>query len=464
MKERKLKLRKRLGKNLSDNALTRYVTFSALYAAQGIPEGITYFAMPAWLAMNGKSAMEIAALVSVMLIPWSFKILIAPLMDRFTLLSMGRKRPWVIFGQLGLILSFLNLGLVPDPLNNLTGLMIAGFFVNFFGAFQDVATDGMAVEVIPANEQARANGLMWGSKTVGVSTSLIFGTWLINNIGFSMAVSLLSLVIVFIMAFPIYFKERPGEKLLPWTRGKASMDSKKTQLRSWTHIFKSLYRVVILKSSLILCIGIFILGLMYGMIDTLLPIFSIQELGWTNTYFSNVLSITSVIGGFMGMFIGGYLVDYFGKIKMLTIYLILITSVIAVFASMNNLWNSMFVSIAFILSYTTLYTFLCIAIFASAMHLCWKTVAATQFTLYMALSNMGRALGAGMLGVLKTSFNWETVFLIIAVIPFSIIILIQFINLRKHRIVVKSFDAISQKINPNPVLKIQELDTSIIKR
>ncbi|PTX42170.1 PAT family beta-lactamase induction signal transducer AmpG [Christiangramia gaetbulicola] len=450
------RLKNRLDRNLSDNAVTRYVTFSALYAAQGIPEGITYFALPAWLAMNGKSPMEIAALVSVMLIPWSFKILIAPLMDRFTFLSMGRKRPWVIFGQIGLILSFLNLGLVPDPMNNLNGLMIAGFLVNFFGAFQDVATDGMAVEVIPRKEQARANGLMWGSKTIGLSLSLIIGTWLINNFGFSFAVFSLSLAVAGIMIFPIIFKERAGEKLLPWTPGKASLVSKKTQLKSWTHIFKSLYRVVILKSSLILCIGIFILGIMYGLVDTLLPIFSIQELGWTNSYFSNILSTTNVIGGFLGMFIGGYLVDYFGKIKMLTIYLILLTILIGVFAFITNLWSSAIIMIAFILCYCTLYTFLCIAVFASAMHLCWKTVAATQFTLYMALSNMGRAAGASLLGILKTSFNWETVFLTIAVIPFILIIIIQFINLKRHRIIVNSFDVLPVKVSTPPIIKNKE--------
>lgn len=446
-------VKNRLGKNLTDNAITRYVTFSALYTAQGIPEGITLLAMPAWLAMNGKTAMEIAALISVMLIPWSFKIIIAPLMDRFTMLSMGRKRPWVIFGQLGLIISFLNLGLVPDPINNLNGLMIAGFFVNFFGAFQDVATDGMAVEVIPGHEQARANGLMWGSKTIGLSLSLIVGTWLINNFSFSVAVSSLSIAVASIMIFPIYFKERPGEKLLPWTQGKASKESKKTQLKSWTHIFKSLYKVVILKSSLVLCMGIFLLGIMFGLIDTLLPIFSIQELDWTNSHFSNILSVTSVIGGFLGMIVGGYLVDHYGKIKMLSIYLVLVTSVITVFALMTNFWSSAVVVIAFILSYCTLYTFLCIAIFASAMHLCWKTVAATQFTLYMALSNMGRATGAALLGVLKTSFNWEIVFFTIAIIPFVLVIIIQFINLKRHRIIVNSFDVIPYEIVTPPIIK-----------
>ncbi|PHR14997.1 MAG: hypothetical protein COA40_02260 [Aequorivita sp.] len=445
--------KKRLGRALTDNALTRYITFSALYIAQGIPEGITYFAIPAWLAMNGKSAMEIAAYVGVIGIPWSFKIIIAPLMDRFTLLVMGRKRPWVIFGQLGLIISFLIIGLVPDPLNNLSALMTAGFFISFFGAFQDVATDGMAVDVIPENEQARANGLMWGTKTIGISSSLIIGTWLINNFGFSTAISSLSIAVATIMLFPIYFKERPGEKTMPWTGGSVSPDSKQTQLRSWKHIFKSLYKVIRLKSSLVFAIGIFAVGLMFGLIDTLLPIFSIQELGWTNSSFSNVFSITTVVGGFLGMFIGGYLVDYFGKIKMLSVYLSFLTILIAVFASLNNLWSNNIIVYTFILSYYTLYTFLCIAVFASAMHLCWKTVAATQFTLYMALSNMGRAAGAAMLGVLKTNFNWEIVFLVIALMPIIMVILIQFINFKKHRVTIDSFVILKHTVVAPHVLK-----------
>jgi PAT family beta-lactamase induction signal transducer AmpG len=57
----------------------------------------------------------------------------------------------------------------------------------------------------------------------------------------------------------------------------------------------------------------------------------------------------------------------------------------------------------------------------------------------MALSNMGRAAGAAMLGVLKTNFNWEIVFLIIALMPVIMVILIQLINFKKHRVTVDSF-------------------------
>jgi PAT family beta-lactamase induction signal transducer AmpG len=201
---------------LSNSPLIRYFTFSSLYFAQGIPEGLTFFGIPAWLAMNGKSPSEIGSFLAVIGIPWSLKILLAPMMDRFTYLPMGRKRPWVIIGQIGLIISFLSAAFVHDPLNNLSGLMIAGFFISLSGAFQDVATDGMAIDIIPIDEQARANGLMWGSKTIGTSLSLAIGTWIINSYGFSYAVVSLSIVIMFIILIPIFFRENVGEKYLTW--------------------------------------------------------------------------------------------------------------------------------------------------------------------------------------------------------------------------------------------------------
>jgi len=435
----KLKSNQKFSRSLTTSAFSRYFSFSALYIAQGIPEGVTFFAIPAWLAMNDKTPLEIASFIGIIGIPWSFKIILAPLMDRFTYLPMGRKRPWVILGQLCLILSFLSIAFVPDPINNLAGLSVTGFLISLFGAFQDVATDGMAVDVIPDDEQARANGLMWGTKIIGTSISLVVGTALINNIGFKTAIASLSIAVGLIMMVPIYFTERPGEKTMPWTKGKANTKSKRTQLKSWIQILKSLYRVVRLKASIIFGIASFIIGIMYGLMDTLFPIFTVQELGWTNTSFSNVFSIASIIAGVLGMFIGGYLVDYFGKIKMLILYLGIIAVVITTFALATNFWNNNLFIYVFIVTYYTLYTFLCVAVFASAMHLCWKTVAATQFTLYMALSNMGRASGSALLGVLKTYFTWDYVFFFIAIPPIIMALMMKFICFNKHREKVESF-------------------------
>ena len=437
-----MKLKNQISKKnfiLTENSVLRYLTFSALYVAQGIPEGITFFAIPAWLAMNDKSPVEIASFVAVIGIPWSFKILIAPLMDRFTILSMGRKRPWVIFGQLGLIISFLSIGLVDDPLNNLNGLMITGFLISFFGAFQDVATDGMAIDVVPINEQARANGLMWGSKIIGTSLSLIIGTTLINMLGFTTAISSLSVVVAFIMLVPVCFRERRGEKIMPWTPGKPSEDSLNAQLKSWKHIFKSLFKIIVLPSTILMVIASLIIGIMFGLIDTLLPIFTIQELGWTNTSYSQVFSTTSIVGGFFGMFVGGALVDFFGDKRMITIYLIISAVIIITLGLSSNLWQNDKFIFAFILLYYLFYTFLCIGMFAASMKLCWKVVAATQFTLFMAFSNMGRAIGSGLVGTLKEMMAWEYVLLCAAISPLLTIIFIKYINFNKHQKAIAAF-------------------------
>jgi len=435
MKISKLKF----SRSLTESPLSRYFSFSALYIAQGIPEGILFFAMPAWLAMNVKPATEIAAFIGVILIPWSFKLLIAPLMDRFTILSMGRKRPWVVFGQFGLILSFLSIGFVPDPLNNISGLMVVGFMISFFGAFQDVATDGMAIDVIPDDEKARVNGLMWGTKIIGTSLSLLVGTYLINSLGFTSAISLLSIVVAIIMIIPIYFTERPGEKIMPWSKGEANHESKDSQLKSWTEILKSLYRVIKLRSSLIFIVISFLSGILFGLMDTILPIFTIQELSWTNTDFSELFSVINIIAGIGGMLIGGYLVDYFGNIKMLTIYLGISTTVIAIFALTTGFWTNTAFVCGFIFIYYVLNIFLTIGIFASGMNLCWRTVAATQFTLYMALSNMGRAAGSALVGVLQTNFSWEYVFIFTALMPLTMGVMVQFINFKTHKEKVDSF-------------------------
>lgn len=443
----------KFGRNLTSSALSRYFSFSALYIAQGIPEGIIFYALPAWLAMNGKSALEIGAFTAIILIPWSFKILVAPLMDRFTYLPMGRKRPWIIFGQLGLILSFLCIGFVPDPIHNISGLMTVGFMISFFGAFQDVATDGMAVDIIPINEQARANGLMWGTKIVGTSLSLVIGTALINRFGLTAAISSLSVVVAIIIIVPIYFTERPGEKNMPWSIGEAHNASKKTQVRSWSQILKNLFRVIKLKSSIIFGIASFAIGIMFGFMDTLFPIFSVQELEWTNTSFSQVFSTISIIAGILGMIIGGYLVDRFGKIKMTTLYLGLLTAIISTFAFATGFWHNAIFIYAFMTTYYILYTFLSIAVFATGMHLCWKTVAATQFTLYMALSNMGRSAGASLLGIIKTHTSWEYAFLFIALSPLIMGVMMQFISFSKHQKRVDSFDIADQTIITPQVIK-----------
>ncbi len=414
---------------LSENTFLRYFNFIALYFAQGVPEGMLFFGIPAWMAMNGKSAGEIASFAIACGLPWSFKFIVAPLMDRYTILSMGRKRPWVIFGQLGLMTSFIIMAFLPDPLNNLNLLMVAGFIVSFFGAFQDVATDGMAVDIIPVNEQARANGFMWGSKIIGISASLALGSWLLNKYSFTVSIATLSVLVGLIMLVPIFLRERPNEKIMPWTEGKAFPQNKKLQVNDWRKIFKSLYSVFKLKNSLLLAVIGFIIAGCINYMDILLPIFTVKELGWTDLTYSQVFATTSVIGGISGMLIGGFLVDKFGKKRMLNFYFFAWIASTVALVFMKTFWADTFFINAYMFAYSTLGVFCQIGFFAIAMQCCWKKVSASQFTLYMTISNIGRIAFAALIPPIKDYFSWEITLLAFASFVVLAWILLQFLNI-----------------------------------
>ena len=50
---------------LSQSSVLRYLTFAALYVAQGIPEGLLIYALPAWLAKQGISPAQIGSYVGI---------------------------------------------------------------------------------------------------------------------------------------------------------------------------------------------------------------------------------------------------------------------------------------------------------------------------------------------------------------------------------------------------------------
>ena len=97
---------------LIDSARLRYLTGAMMYFAQGIPRGLLGISIPAWLASQGASASDIATYLALVILPWVFKLVTGPFMDRFQFPAMGRRRPWVLGAQLGLSLSLLSLMLI----------------------------------------------------------------------------------------------------------------------------------------------------------------------------------------------------------------------------------------------------------------------------------------------------------------------------------------------------------------
>lgn len=424
--------KKRILPAIAENKLLRYFNFVALYFAQGVPEGMLALGIPAWMAMNGKTPGEISAFAIIIVLPWSFKFIAAPLMDRYTYLPMGRKRPWVLLGQLGLVLSCIYMAYIPDPLNNLNQLMLAAFFVSCFGALQDIATDGMAVDLIPGDQQAKANGLMWGAKVIGISVSLAGCSFILNVYDFKTTMLVVAVAIGIIMLVPAFLRERNGEKLIPWSKGKASTETKNLQLNNWQSIFKSLYKVFTLRNSLLIALMLFICQGATKYMSTLLPIFTVKELAWTNIEYSNYYATAKLFGGILGMIIGGILIDKYGKKQMINIYFFSFILFITLFSFSKMYWTDKNFIFSFMIVQNTIFTLNSIAVFAVAMQCCWKKISASQFTLYMTIANMGQMTFAAFIGPMTENFNWQvSLFAFAGFITLAWIVL-QFVNIDKQ--------------------------------
>lgn len=396
---------------LSESSFLRYFNFIVLYFVEGLPQGMIFIGIPAWLATEGKSVSEIGSFAVACSLPWTFKFVVAPLMDRYTYLPMGRKRPWVILSHLGLIASLIGIAYVPDPLNNLQILNIAAFILSSCGAIQDAAGDAMAVDVIPDDQQARANGYMQGSRMLGSSLALVLGSWALDHYNFKTAMLIICVLIILLTFVPLLLREKPEEKILPFTSGKASAASAKIQISNWSTILKALFEVFSLRNSILVVLLVFITQGAYNFFEHLLPIFTVKNTGWTNIDYSQIFATADIVGGVGGILLGGFLIEKFGKKRMINFYFFVIMGLVLILVLVKTLWNNSQFMDGFIISYRLFNAFAKIGVFAIAMQCCSKNVSASQFTLYMTFGATGSIAGAALIAPIKDNFSWEISFL-----------------------------------------------------
>jgi MFS transporter, PAT family, beta-lactamase induction signal transducer AmpG len=419
--------------SLSESSGLRYITFVLLYFSQGIPEGITIFAIPAWLAINGKSAAEIAGYGAVIMIPFSLKILLAPIMERYTYLPMGRRRPWLLFGQLGIFGSLIALSTLKDPLNHLFELSMIAVCVHIFIMFQDIATDSLVIDIVPLEQQGKANSFMWGAKTVGTSVTLFSGSLLLNTYGPSATAIIMSSAILLIMFLPLSVRERVGEKRVPWGRGEIAPESKLLAVDSWIKLWKSFRQVILLPNTLLLLLALFITMASIHFMRTLFPLFVIQELHWDNVAYGSAYSTYSLIGGILGMLIGGLAILRLGLVKFLQTSLLLMLLTGISLALSSDFWTNNFVIHIFLAVFATLVTMITIGSLALSMHLCWKRISALQFTFCMTIFNLGLSSGAALFGLIRPHLSWQYIFVLFGGFVFMSMVIINFIRTKNHR-------------------------------
>jgi len=150
-----------------DGAMTqlqRLGLLATLYFAQGLPYGFFAQALPV-LLRKARYSLSAIGLTSLLAMPWALKFLWAPVVDRVWWSRLGRRRSWILAMQLAGTIVLALLAIAPPAIWLLMASMVV---LNTIAATQDVATDGMAVDMLPASERGAANGIQVAGYRVGM--------------------------------------------------------------------------------------------------------------------------------------------------------------------------------------------------------------------------------------------------------------------------------------------------------
>ncbi|ROS01280.1 PAT family beta-lactamase induction signal transducer AmpG [Sinobacterium caligoides] len=148
MKEKKLSL-----KELLLNKRMMICLFNGF--SSGLPLYFLSQLVPAWLRDSGVDLKTIG-FFSIVFLPFSFKYLWAPFLDRYIPPFLGRRRGWMLISQFLLLGSMCLLALL-DPRIDERIVLYVGLMVGFFSASQDVVLDAYRRELLPDEELGLGN-------------------------------------------------------------------------------------------------------------------------------------------------------------------------------------------------------------------------------------------------------------------------------------------------------------------
>jgi PAT family beta-lactamase induction signal transducer AmpG len=231
------------------------------------------------------------------------------------------------------------------------------------------------------------------------------------HFGIEAAFTLQVTVLFLIALFPLLFRERAGEKLLPWTPGEANIRADEVPDASVRELTRNLWRAFQGRGPILGVLFAAVNAIMVGMMNAVNPVFCVQEVGWTQEAYSQIDGGVGALAGVAGAIVGGFLVDRMGVLGLISMASVAIAGVCVTLGLSDALRVDDTAVTAYIVLCNVLVSAQTVAGFSLFMRLCHASVGGTQFTLYMAAANFARVISAVIVGALA-AYGYGTMFLV----------------------------------------------------
>lgn len=368
----------------------------------GLPLYVLIQLVPAWLRVEGVGLAEIGffALVGF---PYTWKFLWSPVIDRYTLPFLGRRRGWMLVTQLALVVSIAVLGFLKPTLSIWVVAYIA-IVVAFFSASQDIVLDAYRRELLPDQELGLGNAIhVQAYRLAGLvpgSLALILADFL--------AWQMVFVVVAGFMAVGVGLTLCIDEAI-------ANPKPPKTMKEAIIEPFREFMLRKGLSSALLILAFMFLYKLGDNMATALATPFYI-DMGFSLTQIGSIAKLSSLTAVFIGGLAGGVAMIRLGINRSLWLFGLVQISSILGFVLLSVVGANPYV-LALVVSFEYLGVGLGTAAFTAFIARETNPVfAATQFALFTALASLPRTVANAITGVIIEQVGYTSFFILCTIL------------------------------------------------
>jgi len=366
--------------------------------SSGLPLLLTITVLQAWMKAEGVD-LTIIGFMSLVGLPYTVKFLWAPVMDRFTLPFLGRRRGWLLTAQAAMICSTILLG-ISDPKNPWM-IAVAAFLVTFFSASQDIVVDAYRREDLADNELGLGSSLYVNGYRVGMLLASGGGLIMADHMSFSavyiiMAACMLAGVVTTLLTpEPVILIETPKSL-------------KEAVFNPLTEYFSRQGAWLILAFILLYKIG-----------DTMASAMTTPfylDIGFSKTEIGTVVKLFGFWATIIGSLLGGVIMLGLGIYRSLWIFGFFQAISTAGFALLANIGYSV-PALAGVITFENLSGGMGTAAYVAFMgSITNRKFTATQYALLSSLMGIPRVLASAPTGYFAKNLGWTNFFIICTLI------------------------------------------------
>jgi PAT family beta-lactamase induction signal transducer AmpG len=382
-----------LGQALTDKRMLAILLMSF---ASGLPFNLTSFTTQAWLASSGLNVKTIG-LFTLVGLPYSFKFIWSPLLDRFYPPVLTRRRGWIAIFQGTLALVIAGMGFC-SPTENLSALAGCALLVAILSASQDIVIDAYRVDTIPPSER----GLAASASALGYRTAAAIGGSVLVLIAARFGWRLAYIGVALLMAammFSTVWTDEPARPHHPPRRLAEAI---------WLPLLDLLKQPGIW--------GFLALAFLYKFGDafalSLYSTFMIKGMGFSLDQLSIAGKINMTISAIVGTSIGGWAFLRWGMFRALLIF-----GVAQALSNLMYMWLALAGKKLWLMALaTTVDTMIggmgLAAFTAFLMSLCNVNFSAVQYAMLSALATIPSKVTGAIAGAVVNSIGWANFFVL----------------------------------------------------